>query len=261
MIPRAIIFAAWLPFSALAQLQVSQFDGTSDIAVGSSVSVGTVSPGDTIETRFHVRNIGAGPATLATLALSGQSFAIVSAPALPYILAPFVGPASEVEFDVDFSPAIIGSFSASLAVNSLQITLQGTSDASVSVALAGSQAPLAAGAQVNFGNVVIGQSQAQTFLLSNNASSSITVTSISVSGSDFSGPAGLTTPVSIGPGQSVPFRVTFAPQAGTPYQGALNVDGRAFKLIGQGLDPPLPSASITLASSLGVSGQPNSITI
>jgi len=39
------------------------------------------------------------------------------------------------------------------------------------------------------------------------------------------------------------------------------VDGRTFSLTGQGLDAPLPGASIVFASSVGASAQQNSITI
>jgi hypothetical protein len=261
MIPRALLFAVLLPLSGLAQLQVFQFDGTNDTAVGTLVNVGTAAPGDTIEARFHVRNMGAGPASLATLGLSGDGFTFVSTPSLPYILAPYVGPASEAEFDIDFSPTTTGSFSAFLAVNTLQIVLQGTSQASATVTLSGSQSTLSAGAAVDFGEVAVGHSHAQAFLLSNTTSSSLTVSSISVSGSGFSGPAGLTLPAPIGSGQSVSFQVTFAPKTGTLYQGTLTIDGRAFILKGQGEVATLPSASMVLASSVGASAQQNSIAI
>ncbi len=102
MILRAILLAGLLPLAALAQLQVFQFDGTNDTPVGALVKVGPASPGDTVETRFHVRNIGAGPATFSTLALSGDGFTIVSTPTLPYILAPYVGLTSEAEFERQF---------------------------------------------------------------------------------------------------------------------------------------------------------------
>jgi hypothetical protein len=159
MIPRALLFAAILPLSALAQLQVFQVVGTNEtpVQVGQPINVGTASPGDAIETRFRVRNVGAGPATLASLAIAGEWFTIVSAPSLPYILAPYVGPSSEAEVDVDFSPAITGSFSAFLAVNSINIVLQGTSAPSVAVTLSGSQTPLAAGAHVTFNATMWGQ--------------------------------------------------------------------------------------------------------
>jgi Abnormal spindle-like microcephaly-assoc'd, ASPM-SPD-2-Hydin len=261
MIGRTVLFSLLLPLSALAQLQVFQFDGTNDTPVASLVNVGTAAPGDTLETRFHVRNIGAGPASLTNLGLSGQGFSIVSAPSLPYILAPYVGLASEAEFDVDFSPSSTGSFSAFLDVNTINLVLQGISAAAAALTLSGSQTPLSAGAVVNFGSVAVGASQTQGFALSNSDSSSITVTSVVVSGSAFSGPLGLKTPVQIGPGQSVAFQIKFTPQSGTLSQGSLTVDNRAFTLTGQGLDAPLPGASIVFNSSVGASAQQNSITI
>jgi hypothetical protein len=261
MIFRTFLFSLLLPLSALAQLAVFEFDGTNDTPVSSLVNVGTAAPGDTLATRFHVRNIGEGPASLSNLGLSGDGFSIVSAPSLPYILSPYVGPASEVEFDVDFSPTGTGTFSAFLAVNTINMVLQGISASSAAVTLTDSQTPLTAGQVINFGSAAVGVTQTQGFALTNSASSSVTVASVVVSGSGFSGPFGLTMPVQIGPGQSVPFQVKFTPQSGTLSQGALTVDHRAFTLTGQGLDPPLPGASIVFASNVGASAQQNSITI
>ena len=261
MIARIFLSALLLPLAALAQLQVFEFNGTTDTAVGALVNVGTAAPGDTLETRFHVRNVGAGPAALSTLALSGQGFAIVSAPSLPYILAPYVGLASEAEVDIDFSPTTTGSFSAFLAVNTISIALQGTSMAAATLTLAGSQTPLTAGATVGFGSVAVGANQTQGFILSNPGSASVTVGNVSVSGSGFALAPGLTTPIQIAAGQSVTFQITFTPASGTAFQGTLTVDNRTFALTGQGLDPPLPSASIVFASSVGASAQQNSITI
>src|SRR5579863_3331141 len=87
---------AILPWSALAQIQVFQFDGTTETAVGSLCNVGPATPGDTLETRFRVRNIGSGPATFQTLGFtdaagvhpSQDGFQIAAAPSLPYIIAP-----------------------------------------------------------------------------------------------------------------------------------------------------------------------------
>jgi hypothetical protein len=261
MIARIFLFASLFPLAALAQLQVFVFDGTNDTPVGALVNAGTAAPGDTLETRFHVRNTGAGPATLTTLSLAGQGFTILSAPTLPYILAPYVGLASEAEVDVDFSPTGTGSFSAFLAVNSIDVALQGTCVASATVTLSGSQTPLTAGAMVNFGSVADGASATQTFELSNPSSTSVTVGSVSVSGKGFTGPIGLTTPAQIGSGQSLPFQIAFTPLAGTAYQGTLTIDNRTFTLTGQGLNPPLPGATIIFASNVGASAQQNSISL
>jgi len=235
MIRRTLLFSLLLPLSALAQLEVFQFDGTTDTAVSSLVNVGPAAPGDTLVTRFHVRNIGAAAAVLQTVSLSGDNFTLTSAPTLPYTLAPYTGPASEVEIDVAFSPPSTGYYSAFLAVDSINLVLQGVSAASVDVLLAGSQTPLSAGAVVDFGSVALGATKTQGFVLSNSASASITVGSIAVSGSGFTGPIGLTTPVQIAAGQSASFQVSFTPQSGPPSQGTLTVDGRVFNLTGQGL--------------------------
>lgn len=261
MIARVLLFAAVLPLSALAQLQVFQFDGTNDNSIGPLVNVGTAAPGDTVKTRFHVRNTGAGPVVLQTLSLSGQGFNIASAPSLPYTLSPYVNLASEAEVDVNFSPAATGSFSAVLMVNTLTVNLEGTAAAAATITLSGSQTALVAGAPINFGSVDVGSSQTQTIVLSNSTSGAITVGSITVSGAGFTGPIGLTTPVSIAAGQSISFQIKFTPQSGTPAQGTLTIDSRTFPLTAQGLSQPLPGASIAFASTLGSSAQQNSLTI
>jgi hypothetical protein len=109
--------------------------------------------------------------------------------------------------------------------------------------------------------VAVGANQTQGFILSNPGSASVTVGNVSVSGSGFALAPGLTTPIQIAAGQSVTFQITFTPASGTAFQGTLTVDNRTFALTGQGLDPPLPSASIVFASSVGASAQQNSITI
>ncbi len=146
-------------------------------------------------------------------------------------------------------------------MNTISIVLQGNSVASAAVSLSGSQTALTAGATIGFGSVDVGASGTQGFVLSNSANTSVTVASVVVSGTGFSGPIGLTTPVSIGSGQSVPFQIKFTPQSGTLYQGTLTVDGRTFALTGQGLNPPLPTATIVFASTAGASAQQNSISI
>jgi len=129
MIGRTLLFSLLLPLSALAQLQVFQFDGTNDTPVSSLVNVGTASPGDTLETRFHVRNIGAGPASLTNLGLSGQAFTIVSSPSL-LTCSRLRRPGFGSRVRCRFQPSQHGSFSAFLDVNSINLLLQGISAAS-----------------------------------------------------------------------------------------------------------------------------------
>jgi hypothetical protein len=261
MIPRLLLFASLLPLSALAQLQVFQFDGTNYTPVGAVVNIGTAAPGDTLISRFRVRNMSSAPVVLQTITLAGEGFTIQSSPSLPYTLPPYVGPTSEAEIDTNFSPTIIASYSATLAINSVSIILLGTAAPTATLSLSGSTTPLVAGATVNFGSVAVGSLQTQGFLLANIGTIAITVGTLTVSGADFTGPTGLTAPVQLQPGQTATFQVTFTPQSGTLAQGVLTVDARTFNLAGQGLSAPLPSATITFASTVGGSAQQNSISI
>jgi len=253
-----ILWLAWLvPLSAFAQLQLFQFDGVNDNPVGSLFNVGSAAAGDTITTRFHVVNTGNGPQTFQTLSLSGEGFTISSAPSLPYIIAP----GSKAEFDVAFSPTTTANYGAFLDVNSINVTLDGTGVTAAVLTLAGSTTPLAAGAVIDFGSVAKGKSQSQGFTLANLGTTNITVGTIAVSGAGFSGPVGLAAPVPLAPGQTASFQVVFQPQSGQVATGTLTVDQRSFTLTGQGLNPPLPSASIVLASTLGASAQQNTVSI
>ena len=257
---RLLLTLALLPLPALAQIQVYEYNGSTETPVNGVYNVGSATSGDTIATRFRVRNAGSSPATLQTLSLAGIGFQITAAPSLPYIIAP----GSEAEFDVSFAPTTIGTYSAFVIVNTLNVTLQGHCVAAAVLTVAGSNTPLAAGATIQFGTVTVGQSAQQAFTLSNPGSTALTVQSISVTGTGFTGPAGVTAPVPIPPGQSIAFKVTFQPPAGQADQGVLSVDGRAFNLSGLGLTPSLaslPPVTMNLASTAGASAQQNSLSL
>lgn len=212
MILRTFLLASLLPLSALAQLQVFLFDGTKETPVGAVVDVGAASPGDTLEVRFRVRNIGTGPATLDTLALAGDGFSISAAPSLPYTLAPYTGsPASEAEFGVAFGPTDVASYSAFLLVNTINIILQGTGAPTAVLTLAGSNTPLVSGTIVDFGSVAAGSTKSLTFTLSNPGSIGLTVHTLSVTGAGFQGPIGATAPIPLAPGKPHRFRFCFIP--------------------------------------------------
>ena len=248
--------------STASQIQVFLFDGTKETSVGAVVDVGGASPGDTVETRFRVRNIGTGPAILQTLSMAGTGFTISAAPSLPYTIAPYTGsPTSEAEFRVTFNPTDVASYSAFLLVNTINVILKGTGTPAAILTLEDSNIPLAANAIIDFGSVASGQTKLLTFNLSNPANSSVTVGALSVTGAGFKGPIGASAPISVAPGQEVSFQVAFQPVSGQASQGTLAVDQRSFVLTGQGLSPPLPGASIVFGASAGQSAQQNNVSI
>src|SRR5581483_9511543 len=99
------------------------------------------------------------------------------------------------------------------------ISLTGTSTSAATLMLAGSKTPLAAGSVVNFGSVTRGSTQTQGFMLLNAGTTTATVKSIAVTGTGFSGPAGITAPLQLASGQTATFQVAFSPQSGQSAQG------------------------------------------
>jgi hypothetical protein len=257
MIRRLLLCCALVPLGALAQIQVFLFDGTNETPAGVLVNVGSAAPGDTLTTRFHVRNVGEGPEVLQSLSIAGSGFTISLTPLLPYTIAP----GSFVEFRVAFNPISLATYSAFLLVNTINITIQGSATPSAGLGVGGSSTLLAAGAVIDFGSVLVGSSNLQTFTLANLNNANITIATLLVSGAGFTGPIGAAAPIQLTPGQSVSFQIAFQPQTGQASQGSLTVNQRSFVLTGQGLEPPLPTASIQLGSTVGTSAQQNNVSI
>ncbi len=98
-------------------------------------------------------------------------------------------------------------------------------------------------------------------MLLNASSGNVTVSSMTVSGTGFHGPIGLTAPVQLAPGLTASFQVAFEPQSATAAQGTLTVGQQVFDLQGQGLNVQPSAASIAFASTLFASAQQNSVSI
>ena len=234
MIARLLLFFSFLSLPAWAQLQVLLFDGSTETPVGALVDMGSAAPGDSAETRFRVRNFGTAQVTITTLKVADATtpFKISATPSLPLSLAP----GSAADFRVSFNPTATGTFNGFLVVNTINVALRGFGVPSATLTLAGSTTPLAAGAAIDFGSVVPGNSHAQTLLLTNLGKTSITVAAVSVSGAGFRGPLGATAPIPLAAGQSVSFQIAFEPQSSQQLKGTLVVDQRTFSLTGLGLE-------------------------
>jgi hypothetical protein len=266
MIFRALFFASILPLSALADIQVDVLNGSTLTPIGSSFFVGTTTVGQTATIQFRVQNSASVEVPL-TASVTGSGFSMPESECQP---APIIPPNKENAFCVVFTPTIVALYAGTLVVSSpnttLNILLTGTATGAAAptgqITVSDSSGSLAYGAQIPFGSVLVGNHQPETITLSNSTNASVTVNSVSVSGTGFSGPPmGIMTPLQIAPRKSVPFDITFSPTTATRYPGTLTVDSLSFNLKGQGQVPPLPGASIVLASTVGASAQQNSITI
>ncbi len=258
---RILFTAGLLALPALAQVQLFQFDGSTETAVGQTYNVGTWAPGDVITTRFRVFNQGQGPVKLQTVAVSGAGFQILTLPSpMPYTIAP----GQFAEFKVTFSPpAVAVGYSANMLVTTdagaITVVLRGAAAAAATLYLNGSA--LSAGSAIDFGNAQTGTSVARNFTLTNASSLPVTVSAIVVSGAAFKGPVGLKTPVTLAGNQSVAFEIDFVPASAQSESGSLSIDNRAFILTGLGVNPPLPKAALQLSAAQGVSAMQDNISV
>jgi hypothetical protein len=185
------------------------------LASSSSLDFGNVAVGNSKSMPLTVSNNGSQSATLqiSQINVAGSVFH-TSRVTLPMTL--MAGQSAVV--NVGFQPSAGGAASGSLSIVST------ATDPTITVPLSGMG--LAKGslgvspASMSFGNINVGSSQSQTGTLTA-ASSIVTVSSASWSGSGFS-VSGITFPATISAGQSVPFTVTFAPQASGSATGTIS---------------------------------------
>lgn len=214
---------------------------------------GTVPVGVQKTGSVTVSNKNGSTATISQISVQGAGFSVVSAPPMPLVLS--AGQSSTVT--VGFDP-----ISAGPASGSVSVFLNGTTSSTTTEALAGTG--LASGqlgvspATMAFGTVVLGSSQTQTGSLTA-GSSGITVSSASWNGTGFS-LSGVTFPLTVPAGQSVPFTVTFAPQIAGSSTGSISFLSNASNspgteaLSGSGLQPAHSVALAWNASSSAVVG-------
>lgn len=95
-------------------------------------------------------------------------------------------------------------------------------------ALAGRSSLAANPSKINFGNVQLGGTQSQFETLTNIGTSSIIIYKSNVTGSGFR-TTGLTLPMTLSPGQSITFSLSFTPQASGTVTGSFSASSKYWK--------------------------------
>jgi hypothetical protein len=170
-----------------------------------SLSFGNVTVGKNQSLSGTVTNSGDSSVTVSQISINGTGFTL-SGITVPLTLAA----GQSAPFSVMFSPAALGSATGTVTVSS------NASNSTMSVSLTGMGATAAGQLSVSpstiaVGSVVDGTSGTASGNLTASGAS-VTVTAASISNSAFS-ISGLTLPVTIPEGQSVPFTITFHPSS------------------------------------------------
>jgi hypothetical protein len=213
-----------------------------------SVSFGNVLVGITSSQTETLKNTGGTDLTVTAATVSGTGFSYAGL-TLPLTLAP--NQAST--FGVSLTPATAGANSGNLS-----LTVSG-STSSVDIALSGTgvtpAALTAVPTSLEFTNVQVGRSLTQTETVINTGGSNAQISQVAANGTGFS-ISGITTPVTLTPGQSTSFGVTFTPQSAGNFSGSVSVTSNASN--------PNLNVSLTgtaLAATQSTLGVTNSISV
>ena len=263
---RPIILLLLAPLAATAQLQLQAVNGSTKtpLVSGSTYSLGQTPLGVSITAFFLAANTGAAPVTVKGLALAGAGFSIVNTPSPPYPVAPGASMTIEIQFLANAGP---GAYSAALEVSAqdgstVEVLLMATAVAAATLTSAPPCAGPDSNFDVNFGNVSINQTINCKFLLTNNSSQAITLSTVAVAGKAFLFAQAPSIPLSLPPGvSSQPFVVSFSPNAAASYSGTLTVDSQTFKLTGTAYNPPLPTPILEFDTANAQSGQQITLTM
>jgi hypothetical protein len=251
---KTLLLIALLPLAAKAQLAIYAVNGTTETVVGSSYNFGQVALNATSNQQFRIYNTGS-TSVAANVILSGMGFTFDS-PLLPYTIPPHTMVTQALNITVHFTAASTASYSASLQINSLSVILLGsgvTAPTLTSVSGCSTSIPF------NFGGVQ--GSSTCTFALTNLNSQAITVASVVVNGLGFTGPFGITAPLTLQPGQAVSFSVNFTPPGALIYLGTLTIGTQSYGLSGTGQAASLPTPVLQFDSGAVASAQQRVLTM
>jgi hypothetical protein len=214
-------------------------------ATASNLNFANVLVGASSTLTDTITNTGGTSVTISQATVAGVGFSISGlSPSL------VLNPGASVTFSAVFAPQSAGTVSGGISVSSdasnstLTISLAGTATAQGQLTLT----PTTLG----FGNVTVGARASQSSSLSASGTS-VTVSAASLNSTEFS-LTGITLPLTIAAGQTVPFTVTFAPQASGVANASLTLTSNAVNtpseaLSGTGVTPPQHSVSLSWTDS------------
>jgi hypothetical protein len=182
----------------------------------SGLDFGDVLIGTSSTKTVTITNTGRKTANISGATITGSGFSY-SGPGFPLTLP--VG--ESVILSVTFIPDVAGTSTGSLTLSGNAVV----SPDSVSLTGNGVQPAIVLSAtpsSVNFGSVLVGSSSSQTASLLNSGSGNVSISQASVVGSGFA-IRGLALPLTLGPGQSSAFAITFLPTAAGSVTGSVSL--------------------------------------
>lgn len=188
-----------------------------------SLTFGSVTVGSSGKQSLTVSNNGSANLSITAANVTGSGFSTTGL-ALPMT----VPPGGSGIIAAQFVPLAVGNVTGSLSI------VSNTATSPTSISLTGSGSAAAAGAQISvnpssiaFGTFTLGSANpSQQVTISNLGTASLTITSASITDSDFS-ITGLSQPITLAAAASTSFKVNFVPAAAGTFSGSLSLVSNA----------------------------------
>lgn len=236
-----------LPFSSVLRqstgvltilfLSIGLFAGRSCAAVQVSpdaIQFGNVYVGSSITRNLTIKNSGSTSITLSEASIDSDAF-VRSKLSLPAT----IGAGKSLTIGITYAPIEIRSRIATMVIRT------SASSSAISIPIAGTAVKLMLSilpVSMNFHNLVVGSSGAQSATVTNKGTSSVTISADSVSGESFT-MTGIAFPLTLASGKSTSFTVHFAPKSAGSDSGtvSLTTNGASgalrMPLVGVGVAP------------------------
>lgn len=235
-----------------AQLQFQATEGgqTTTVNPPGTIPVPDTALSATSTISVSFTNIGNTTVSISNIAVSGTGYQLAGVPPLPLNLV--AGASASISFT--FTPGQPGTASGALTIGPSTFALAGRGLGPVyqySYSLGGNTSSISAGGTVFFPQAAVGQSSSATFSITNSGTASGSIAGIYPGGAN--SPFVLSSlpgfPLTLAPGQTASFLITFTPTAAGGASSVLTIDSAQFTLAGSASLPPnLPAYSITGAS-------------
>jgi hypothetical protein len=181
-----------------------------------SFAFGSIVNGQTKSQNFTLTNTGSSSLTISQLTVSGAGYSI-SGLTTPSTIAA----GASATFSATFAPTTAGSLPGSVTISSnapgspSTVALSGTG-------VAGTVAVSANPTSLSFGSVNAGLTSSKSVTLTNSGTANVTISQVAVSAKDVT-TSGVTTPLTLTPGQTQTMNVAFKPSAAETVAGNITV--------------------------------------
>jgi hypothetical protein len=215
------------------------------LSSGAQVTFPAVQVGNMLDVTFSAHNTGIGPGTLDSVSVSGPDFLVINRPLLPAVIAP----GGVVNFGVRFRPtssttspasttlvAILGGNTYNIAVSaSVFIPPTPTSAFAYTFSSSSGPASVTPGTSISVPDTNVGSQTSMILTVSNTGDGSGNINTVTVQGSAFTVDNVPALPLSLGPGKSQQFTLTFSPRSPDKFTGNISIGNDTFPFTGVGL--------------------------